>query len=202
MTVARSRLSAEERRADILETACHMFAKCGYQGATTAEIARSSGVTEPILYRHFKSKRDLYLSCLTEAWVECRAMWDTALADEPDTSLWIGSMARSYLSAKDKRGAIVNLWVQALTEASDDPEIRRFVRKHMREVHEYVAGVIRKAQERGGILRERDAGAEAWIFISIGLLGTVSKRLGGIIEDDFPQIFASRRLWMTGRLDA
>ncbi len=201
MSVAKSRLSAEERRADILETACHMFAKCGYQGATTAEIARSSGVTEPILYRHFESKRDLYLACLTEAWVACRAMWEAAIAEEPDSGQWVGVMGRSYLSAKDKRGAIVNLWVQALTDASDDPEVRRFVRKHMREVHDYVAKVIREAQDRGGIVRDRDPDAEAWIFISIGLLGTVSKRLGGIIEDDFPKIFASRRLWMTGRSD-
>ena len=39
-----------------------------YSGATTAEIAREAGVSEPILYRHFGSKRDLYLACLDEAW--------------------------------------------------------------------------------------------------------------------------------------
>ena len=199
MTIAKGRLSAEERRADVLETACHVFAKCGYQGATTAEIARGSGVTEPVLYRHFKSKRDLYLACLTEAWTECRQMWEAAIADEPDPALWVGAMGLSYLAAKDKRGAIVNLWVQALTEASDDPEIRRFVRKHMREVHDFVANVIRDSQQRGGIVEDRDADAEAWIFISIGLLGTVSKRLGGLVDEDFPKIFASRRRWMSGR---
>ncbi len=41
MTVTRGRLSAEERRAGVLETACLAFAKAGYQGATTAEIARA-----------------------------------------------------------------------------------------------------------------------------------------------------------------
>ncbi|HKY12985.1 MAG TPA: TetR family transcriptional regulator C-terminal domain-containing protein, partial [Gaiellaceae bacterium] len=102
-------------------------------------------------------------------------------------------------AAKDKRGYIVNLWVQALTEASDDPEIRRFIRRHMREVHDFVADVIRRAQKAGGVVPDRDPEAEAWIFISIGLLGTVSKRLGGLADDDFPKIFASRRLWMTGR---
>jgi hypothetical protein len=126
-------------------------------------------------------------------------MWEAAIAEEEDPAYWIGAMGRSYLAAKDKRGAIVNLWVQSLTEASDDPEIRRFVRKHMREVHDFVANVIRESQRRGGIIDDRDPDAEAWIFISIGLLGTVSKRLGGLVDDHFPQIFASRRKWMTGR---
>jgi AcrR family transcriptional regulator len=199
MSTTKGRLSAEERRAAVLECACQIFAKGSYHGATTAEIARGAGVTEPILYRHFASKRDLYLACLTEAWAELSGMWEAAIADEPDPGLWIGAMGRSYLAAKDKRGYIVNLWMQALTEASEDPEIRRFIRRHVREVHDFVAGVIRRAQKAGGVVPDRDPDAEAWIFISIGLLGTVSKRLGGLADDDLPKILASRRLWMTGR---
>jgi AcrR family transcriptional regulator len=199
MTATKGRLSAEERRAAVLECACQAFAKGSYHQATTAGIARGAGVTEPILYRHFASKRELYLACLNAAWSECQAMWEAAIADEPDPALWVGAMGRSYLAAKDKRGYIVNLWVQALTEASDDPEIRRFIRRHMHEVHDFVAAVIRRSQDAGGIIPDRDPDAEAWIFISIGLLGTVSKRLGGLVDEDFPEIFASRRRWMTGR---
>ena len=199
MTAIRSRLSAEERRATVLECACQIFAKGTYHGSTTAEIARTAGVTEPILYRHFASKRDLYLSCLDAAWEECRAMWEEAIAEESDSALWVGAMGQSYLAAKDKRGQVATLWMQALTEASDDPEIRRFIRRHMREVHAYVADVMRRSQTAGGILPERDVDAEAWLFISIGLLSTVSRRVGGMVEDDLEKIFASRRKWMTGR---
>jgi AcrR family transcriptional regulator len=201
MKAAKARLSAEERRADVLETACQVFAKGSYRGATTAEIARGAGVTEPILYRHFASKRDLYLACLQETWAETREMWEAAVAEETDPARWVAHMGRSYLTAKDKRGHIALLWVQAMTEASDDPEIRRFVRRQMREVHAFVAEVIRRAQEERAIFPDRDPDAEAWIFISIGLLGTVSKRLGGLVDEDFPKIFASRRRWMTGRTD-
>jgi AcrR family transcriptional regulator len=199
VTAIRARLTAEERRAAVLESACQIFAKGTYHGATTAEIARSAGVTEPILYRHFASKRDLYLSCLDAAWDECRAMWEAAIADEPDPALWVGAMGRSYLAAKDKRGQVAMLWVQALTDASDDPEIRRFIRRHMRDVHTFIADVIRRAQSAGGMIKERDPDAEAWLFISVGLLATVSRRVGGIVEDDLEAIFASRRKWMTGR---
>jgi AcrR family transcriptional regulator len=199
VTAIRARLSAEERRAAVLESACQIFAKGTYHAATTAEIARSAGVTEPILYRHFASKRDLYLACLDAAWDESRTMWETAIADEPDPGLWVGAMGRSYLAARDKRGLIALLWVQALTDASEDPEIRRFIRRHMREVHIFVADVIRRAQKAGGMIAERDPDAEAWLFISVGLLATVSRRLGGIVEDDLEAIFASRRKWMTGK---
>ena len=52
----------------MLDAACRVFFESSYRGATTAEIAREAGISEPILYRHFGSKRDLYLACLDEAW--------------------------------------------------------------------------------------------------------------------------------------
>jgi AcrR family transcriptional regulator len=199
MSAQRVRLPAEERRAAVLEAACGIFARGSYRGTTTAEIAKHAGVTEPVLYRHFNSKRDLYLACLEEAWRDTRELWERAVADEPDPSLWTFAMGQAYLATKDRRGLLAGLWVQALTEASDDPDIRRFLRRHMQVVHDYVADVMRRAQEAGGVLPERDPDIEAWIFISLGLLGTVGRRLGGLLGDDFPKIMASRREWMTGK---
>jgi len=198
MTATRLRLSAEERRAAVLDCACGIFTKGSYRGTTTAEIARQAGVTEPVLYRHFASKRDLYLACLENAWEACRTMWEDAVAAEADPALWLGAMGNAYLEARDKRGLIANLWIQALTEASDDQEIRRYLKRHLREVHEFVTEVIEMSQARDGIPNDRDAAAEAWIFISIGLLATVSQRLGGTLQDEFPKIVASRRRWLTG----
>jgi AcrR family transcriptional regulator len=200
MSTTKPRLTAEERRAAVLECACSIFAKGSYRGTTTAEIARRAGVTEPILYRHFQSKRDLYLACLDSAWVDTRQMWERAVADESDPALWITAMGAAYLkAAKERHGLVANLWMQALTEASDDAEIRKYLKRHMLEVHGFVVGVVQRSQEMGGIPKDRDAGAEAWIFISLGLLATVSKRLGGMLDDDFPRIAGSRRRWLTDR---
>jgi hypothetical protein len=58
--------------------------------------------------------------------------------------------------------------------------------------------VIRRAQEAGGIVAERDPDAEAWIFISLGLLSTIDHRLGNIVGEEFDDIVSSRREWMTG----
>ena len=67
----------------MLDTACRAFFQKSYRGATTAEIAREAGITEPILYRHFGSKRDLYLACLDEAWRQFREFAEEALATNP-----------------------------------------------------------------------------------------------------------------------
>ena len=200
MSLQRTRLTASERRTAVVETACRVFAKSSYHGSTTAQIAREIGVSEPILYRHFASKRELYLACLGAAWERLRSLWEQALAREHDPSLWLGTLGKTYLQARAAdRVIVVDLWIQALTEAADDPEIRRGLREQVREVHRFVADVIRRAQEAGGIVAERDAGAEAWIFISLGLLTTIDRRLGSLVGEEFTAVVASRRAWMTGR---
>ena len=193
-----ARLPAEQRKAAVLDCACGIFSTGSYRGTTTAEIARRAGVTEPVLYRHFASKRDLYLAVLEESWSRLHALWEQAIANEPDPRFRVAAMGRAYFAETDPKVLCAELWIQALTEASDDAEIRKFLRKQMREVHDYVTDVIRRSQEDGGIVRDRDASAEAWIFIAIGLLGTVSRRVGNLLEDDFEAIIASRKRWMTG----
>jgi TetR/AcrR family transcriptional regulator len=200
LTESRIRLTATERRASVVETACRVFAKSSYRGSTTAQIARATGVTEPVLYRHFASKRELYLACLDAAWERLKQLWKQALEQESDPELWVATLGQTYLEARAAdRVILVDLWIQALTEAADDPEIRRGLRDQVREVHGFVADVIRRAQEAGAIVRDRDAGAEAWIFISLGLLSTIDRRLNGLVGDEFDRIRDSRRAWMTGK---
>jgi len=193
-----TRLPAEERKAAVLDCACGIFSTGSYRGTTTAEIAREAGVTEPVLYRHFASKRALYLAVLDESWSRLQALWDSAVEQEPDPKSWVAAMGRAYFAAEDPKVMCADLWMQALIEASDDAEIRKFLRKQMREVHDYVSDVIRRSQALGGVFPDRDASAEAWIFISIGLLGTVGRRVGSLLDEDFEAIIASRRKWMTG----
>jgi TetR/AcrR family transcriptional regulator len=192
------RLPAEERRAAVLDTACRVFARYSYRAATTAEIAREAGVTEPILYRHFASKQALYLACIESAWQRVRAAWDEAVTAEPDQGAWTQAMANAFIDFKEQRSAVAQLWLRALTESGDDPEIRRYLRRHLREVHAFVADVIRRCQAAGAIPPERDPRAEAWIFIAVGLLSAIAGRLGALPLDDLERIRASRRAWLTG----
>ncbi|MBD0347764.1 MAG: TetR/AcrR family transcriptional regulator [Thermoleophilia bacterium] len=199
MSEARVRLSADERRAALLATALRAFSAGTYRGTTTAEIARAAGVTEPILYRHFESKQHLYLACLDDAWRLARTLWEDAIASEDDPADWLPAMGRAFHESREHKIALSNLWVQALAEASEDPIIRRYMRGYVRTIHEYVAGVVRRAQEAGGVLPDREPRVEAWIFIGTGLLAAFGVRLGGLIENDLDEIRAARREWLTGR---
>jgi AcrR family transcriptional regulator len=58
------RLSAEERRASILAAAGTLFGDHGYEATRLDDIALATGVSKPILYRHFDGKRALYLALL------------------------------------------------------------------------------------------------------------------------------------------
>ena len=194
-----TRLSGPERKAAVVETACRVFAKSSYHRSTTAQIARETGVTEPVLYRHFASKRELYIACLDSVWQQVRVLWEQAIEREQDSANWLKAIGEAYLEARAAaRIVLVDLWIQALTEAADDPEIRRALRAQLREVHGFVADVIRRAQAAGGIVADRDADAEAWIFISLGLLSTIDRRLGNLVGEEFDRIVDSRRAWMTG----
>jgi AcrR family transcriptional regulator len=194
LSVTRPRLTAVERRQAVLDTACRVFSRSSYRGATTAEIAREAGITEPILYRHFGSKRDLYLACLDEAWRSFREIAERALAEDPVGCL--GAIADAYM-AKKTRIRLVDLWIQALNEAADDAVIAKAVRRQIREVHAFFCGVIEHGQKHGAVNPERDPVAEAWIFVAGGLLATIDHRLGGLLGDDLERVRASRRAYMT-----
>ena len=192
---AKQRLTAEERRQAVLDTACRVFSRSSYRGATTAEIAREAGISEPILYRHFGSKRDLYLACLDEAWRELpRGLRAARSPTDPDTCL--GAIADAYM-AKGAKIRLVDLWIQALTEASEDTVI---------------AAALRHAGARGArLLRRRDPrrpGAAASSTPTAtrsprrgsssraACSATMDHRLGGLLGDDLERVRAERHRWM------
>jgi AcrR family transcriptional regulator len=58
---ASRRLTAEQRRHQLFAVALELFAQRGYRATTMDDIAERAGVTKPLLYQHFSSKRALYL---------------------------------------------------------------------------------------------------------------------------------------------
>jgi len=197
--VGQTRLPAAERRQAIVDAALRVFVGGSYSGATTAEIAREAGISEPILYRHFASKRELYLACLDSAWTSLREALDAKLEELGDREAVtaIGQASREFHGS----GGIkpVTLWIQALTEAGHDEEIRDFLRGQLREVHDYVAAAVRRAQAAGGVPSDRDPDAEAWVFVGAALLLSFADRLGGLLDaEDLGRIAAERHRWLTG----
>jgi AcrR family transcriptional regulator len=60
------RLPAARRRRQLLDTALHAFADQGFHPTAMNDIAEAAGVTKPVLYQHFDSKRHLYLEVLDD----------------------------------------------------------------------------------------------------------------------------------------
>jgi AcrR family transcriptional regulator len=198
MTVAAPRMAAADRRLHLVETALRLFTDGSYHGTTTAEIARAAGVSEPILYRHFASKRDLYLAALEHVWARTRERWERALDEASDACAAIEAIGKGHVSVRSPKLQLAELWVQALGEASEDPELKRHLRSHMREVHDFVANLIRRGQEQGAIAEERDPDSEAWIMLAGGILGMVGRRVGLLDDKELAAIRAARLEWLRG----
>jgi len=191
-------MAAAERRQHLVETAIRLFTDGSYRGTTTAEIARAAGVSEPILYRHFASKRDLYLAALEDVWKKTRDAWERTLDASPDACAAVEAIGKGHVSVRSPKLQLAELWVQALSEASEDPDLRSHLRGHMREVHDFVADLIRRGQAQGAIAAERDADSEAWIMLAGGILGMVGRRVGLLDDRELAAIRAARLDWLRG----
>jgi TetR/AcrR family transcriptional regulator len=89
--VYRRRLSSEDRRRQLLRHAVDLFARHGFSGTRTKDIAAACGVSEGILFRHFSTKEDLY-----------RAILD-AHQDEQGSAEWLQEM-RALAKRRDDPG--------------------------------------------------------------------------------------------------
>src|ERR1044072_704248 len=78
----RRRMAAAARREVIANAASVLFAERGDRGASIEEIARASGVTPPVVYEHFSSKRELYRDLLERHFAELREVWGERLGGE------------------------------------------------------------------------------------------------------------------------
>jgi AcrR family transcriptional regulator len=192
-------MSAEERRASIMRAATVVFARGSYASATTAAIAREAGITEPVLYRHFPGKAALYGACLVAAWESLRARWEAILEAEPDPRRWLALVAEAGFAALDDEHDAARLWLFAITDLADDPKARPHVVAFTRDVHAHITGIFERAQAAGAIAADLDPRAEAWTFLSIGAMRSISRRLDGIADPDFPAVLAARQAWYAGR---
>ena len=89
------RLPAAERRQQLVDTALTLFAERGMHGTSMDDIAEAAGVTKPVLYQHFRSKRALFLELLDDVGKHLlRAITEaTAVAESPRQQVEAGLTA-------------------------------------------------------------------------------------------------------------
>src|SRR5579864_2533639 len=77
-TAAPERLTASERREQILEAAVTVFAERGYEGASTDVIARMAGISQPYLFRLFGTKRELIIATIKRCFEDTEQLFTRA----------------------------------------------------------------------------------------------------------------------------
>ena len=130
------RLSAPERRADLLEAAVIEFAESGYHGTRTADIAARAGVSQPYVYALFPDKRALFLACHAATTERIKEALEEASADLADGEDVEQALDRAYQGLFDERPHQVLFQVQAHAAAAADPVIKEQVRRRFIELIE------------------------------------------------------------------
>jgi AcrR family transcriptional regulator len=163
-----SRLPAAQRKEQLLDTAATLFAERGYAGATTAELAKAAGVTEPIIYRHFLSKKDLFVALIDRTGERTIALWERELASAQNPAERLQRMIGANPMVSERGRGVYRVIVQAMTEIEDE-EILAAIRRHIDSLHRFLAREVDKAQQEGVVSKAFSPEITAWMLLHLGL---------------------------------
>jgi AcrR family transcriptional regulator len=138
MVVQPQRKSADERRDEILDAALVEFAERGLHGASTEEIAKRAGISQPYVFRLFGSKKDLFIAATARCLRETLETFQRAAEGKRGQEA-LEAMGAAYqdLLADPMR---LRSQMQAYA-ACHDPEIREVVRNGYGDIFSYVERV-------------------------------------------------------------
>jgi len=163
-----TRLPASKRREQLLDVAAELFAKFGYARATTAQLAKAAGVTEPIIYRHFDSKRDLFVALIERTGRETIAFWERHLADASDPAERLRRLLGDNPMVTERGRFAYRVILQAISE-TEDPVIHDALRTHIKSLHAFLAEELEEAQKDHKVTSRFTAELIGWVLIHIGL---------------------------------
>ena len=137
--VTTERKSAEERREDVLEAAREVFAEHGLSGASTDEIARRAGISQPYLFRLFRTKKELFIASAERCFGETLETFSEAAEGKTGQEALL-AMGNSYgeLIRSNPNRLRGQMQVYA---ACDDPDVRDVARKGYGALVEFVERV-------------------------------------------------------------
>lgn len=104
-----AKMTAAERRAQIINVSKQLFSQKGFNGTTTKEIAQASGISEAMIFCHFASKEDLYTAIIDQRIQEVGdAFSDEALQAQDDERVF-GDLARLILDKTSENPTMLRL---------------------------------------------------------------------------------------------
>jgi AcrR family transcriptional regulator len=164
---ARQRLSAEDRRSAIIGAARGLFARNGFRGTGTSDIAAAAGCSEPVIYKHFASKQALFAAVLEDSTRMMGERFAAAAAEGGDLFTAYLRFVRG-LMGDPKVAEVARLRYLALT-LTNEPEIRSSLSHMMSAWHAGVSGAVAEGQAVGRIRADADVESVSMLFLGLGL---------------------------------
>jgi AcrR family transcriptional regulator len=168
--MAATRSTAAERRDDVLDAALLEFAEHGYEGASTEDIARRAGISQPYLFRLFGTKKKLFKASVARCLRETLELFQRA-AEGKRGEAALQAIGDAYVQQLESDRVRLRAQMNAYV-ASEDPEIRAVVRAGYGDLVAYV---------------RRVSGADwptVWSFFATGMLLNV---LASMHVDEDPE---------------
>jgi AcrR family transcriptional regulator len=166
-----------DRKRQLLHHAKQLFLTHGYQNTTTEKIAAAAGVTEPVLYRHFESKKALFLEVLQEIRQATVNRWNAGTQSVADPPAKLHAIVDMYLGSTREHAVEFRIMHRALLDC-DDPEIASCLRAFYLDSETLLAQVIAEGQQSGVFRRNLDPRVGAWELIRTALGYTLTLPLG------------------------
>ncbi len=161
----RRRLSAAERREEILAVAISEFATTGYDGTSTEVIAERAGISQPYIFRLYGTKKELFLACVDRCFDLTIEAFRAAVAEQPsDHPTPRAAMGHAYVEMLGNRELV--LFQHQTYAAADDEDVRALARRRFLELGEEV-------ERLGGLTPD-----ERVQFVGQGMLLNVIAALG------------------------
>jgi AcrR family transcriptional regulator len=161
-----ARLKGTERKGQLMDVATRQFAQHGYKAATTAGIADAAGITEPVLYRHFENKKDLFIAVLRRCTAMLVSRWRAAADDAPTACDKIRHMASAVYSELPELSDAQRV-VHGAIATNRDPDVRVVLEEHLSQFISMVREMIQLGQDGGEFRNDFDVEAMAWSMINM-----------------------------------
>jgi AcrR family transcriptional regulator len=145
------RMAADERRGQIARVAAALFARHGFSGVTTRQIAKAARVNEAILYRHFPTKEDLYTEIIKGKIEEQGEFMDEAVLSTDDDVAVLSYMARTFLELVGEDHTFMRLMLFSALE--DHSLATIFFERRVGQVFPHLANYFKRRMDSGGFRR-------------------------------------------------
>lgn len=162
----RERKSAEDRKAEIVETAIRLAAKIGPDRLTTDLLAKEIGVTQPAIFRHFAKKEDIW-SAVAEriaVFLDVREEIGKDLSDGVEAQLI--SLVRRHLTFVSRNPAIPAILFSRELHAENET-LRQFFERIMDNRQSVFEAIVQVGIEQGALRPTLDAREASALFMSL-----------------------------------